>query len=72
MSWGMRDKMMRSKQYELFEREETALDYEFVRKDARLFSKSLPDESVKLIITSPPYNIGKSYETKTGIDEGHE
>ena len=24
--------------------------------------KTLPDESIKLIITSPPYNIGKVYE----------
>lgn len=33
------------------------------------FCKALPSASVKLIITSPPYNIGKEYETKTGIDE---
>lgn len=24
--------------------------------------KSLPDRSVKLVVTSPPYNIGKEYE----------
>jgi adenine-specific DNA-methyltransferase len=28
----------------------------------------LPDESVNLIITSPPYNIGKSYEKRTGLE----
>lgn len=33
------------------------------------FSKTLPSGSVKLIITSPPYNIGKEYETKISIDE---
>jgi adenine-specific DNA-methyltransferase len=27
--------------------------------------KTLPDRSVKLIITSPPYNIGKAYEEHT-------
>lgn len=29
---------------------------------------SLPDESMQLIVTSPPYNIGKSYEKRTGLD----
>lgn len=33
------------------------------------FLKTIPDKSVKLIVTSPPYNIGKSYETKTTIEE---
>lgn len=32
------------------------------------FMRGLPSESMKLIVTSPPYNIGKSYETKTSID----
>lgn len=31
--------------------------------------KTLPDGSVKLIITSPPYNIGKAYETATHLNE---
>ena len=26
--------------------------------------KTLPDESMQLIVTSPPYNIGKEYEKK--------
>lgn len=30
--------------------------------------KTVPDESVKLIVTSPPYNIGKEYEARTSID----
>lgn len=33
------------------------------------FLKTLPDGLVKLAITSPPYNIGKSYETKTSIEK---
>ena len=32
------------------------------------FMRRLPSGSMKLIVTSPPYNIGKSYETKTSID----
>lgn len=30
--------------------------------------RQIPDESIKLIITSPPYNIGKEYEKKLSID----
>lgn len=45
------------------------LDYRYECKDALDFCKTLPSNSVKLIITSPPYNIGKAYETKTSIEE---
>ncbi|MBI4739796.1 site-specific DNA-methyltransferase [Candidatus Woesearchaeota archaeon] len=31
------------------------------------FLKKVPDKSFKLIITSPPYNIGKVYEKKTDL-----
>ena len=44
------------------------LDYKYSCENALEFSRKLPDNSVKLVITSPPYNIGKEYETKTGID----
>ncbi|AGX87773.1 DNA-methyltransferase [Candidatus Symbiobacter mobilis] len=30
--------------------------------------KSIPNESLQLIVTSPPYNIGKEYETKLHLD----
>ena len=33
------------------------------------FTKQLPDDSVQLIITSPPYNIGKAYETRVSIQK---
>lgn len=32
--------------------------------DSRSFLKTVPDGSISLVITSPPYNIGKSYESK--------
>ncbi len=32
------------------------------------FMRSLPNESVQLVVTSPPYNIGKSYETREDMD----
>lgn len=37
--------------------------------DSLDFIKTLPDDSIKLIITSPPYNIGKEYEKKVDIEE---
>lgn len=33
------------------------------------FIKTIPDQSVKLVITSPPYNIGKKYEKKSSLNE---
>lgn len=44
------------------------LDYRYECENALSFTQSLADNSVKLIVTSPPYNIGKEYETKTSID----
>lgn len=32
------------------------------------YMRSLPKESMHLIVTSPPYNIGKSYERRTTLD----
>jgi DNA modification methylase len=37
--------------------------------DAVEFTKKLKDQSIQLIVTSPPYNIGKSYETRVSIQE---
>jgi len=35
--------------------------------DARRFLASIPDRSIKLIVTSPPYNVGKAYESRKAI-----
>ena len=32
------------------------------------FLQSIPDESVQLVVTSPPYNIGKEYEAVLDLD----
>lgn len=37
--------------------------------DSLQFLKTVPDESIKLIVTSPPYNIGKVYEERVKLDE---
>src|SRR6185437_8490255 len=37
-------------------------------EDNLTFMRSLPAESINLIVTSPPYNLGKEYETKGSLD----
>lgn len=37
-------------------------------EDNLVFMKGLSDEQMKLIVTSPPYNLGKNYENKTSLD----
>jgi adenine-specific DNA-methyltransferase len=37
-------------------------------QDNRLFMKTLRSESMQLIVTSPPYNIGKAYERRSSLD----
>lgn len=41
----------------------------YANMDTMQFMKDIPDNTIKLIITSPPYNIGKEYETRVSIDE---
>lgn len=38
-------------------------------EDNLKFMRSLPSEEIKLIVTSPPYNIGKEYEKKTSLEK---
>ena len=35
--------------------------------DSQTFLKTMPDNAISLVVTSPPYNIGKSYERKQDI-----
>ena len=37
-------------------------------EDNLAFMARLPDRAVKLVVTSPPYNLGKDYEAKTSLD----
>jgi len=30
---------------------------------------NIPDNFVKLVVTSPPYNLGKTYETRLDMDD---
>ena len=38
-------------------------------EDNLKFMRGLDDETMKLIVTSPPYNIGKSYEKRSPLDQ---
>ena len=37
--------------------------------DSYEFLKKIPDNYIKLVVTSPPYNLGKIYEDKVSLDE---
>ncbi len=44
-------------------------DYEIMKGDCLSVLKKIDDGKFDLILTSPPYNVGKSYETKTSIEK---
>jgi len=44
-------------------------DFQVLNGDSLKVLKSIEDSKFDLIITSPPYNVGKSYETKTNIEK---
>ncbi len=44
-------------------------DFQVLNGDSLKVLKSVEDGKFDLIITSPPYNVGKSYETKTSIEK---
>ncbi len=44
-------------------------DYQILNGDSLKILKGIEDKKFDLIITSPPYNVGKSYETKTSIEK---
>lgn len=45
------------------------IEYQMLHGDALEITKDLKDQQFDLIITSPPYNTGKEYETKTSIEK---
>ncbi|MBV6440374.1 MAG: hypothetical protein EPGJADBJ_02042 [Saprospiraceae bacterium] len=44
-------------------------EYQIINGDCMTVLAKFPEGKFDLIITSPPYNIGKSYETKTSIEK---
>ena len=45
------------------------IDYQIKKGDSLTVLKKIEDGKFDLILTSPPYNIGKSYEIKTSIEK---
>jgi len=37
--------------------------------DCRRFLREIPDESIQLVVTSPPYNLGKPYERRMDLED---
>ena len=53
----------------LFNYISTETEYEVRKGDCLTAIKKIEDGKFDLILTSPPYNVGKSYETKTSIEK---
>jgi DNA modification methylase len=53
----------------LFEYISPEISYKIINGDSLNALKIFEDKKFDLIITSPPYNVGKSYETKTSIEK---
>ena len=53
----------------LFDLIDPDIDFSIKNGDSLDVLKNLESNKFDLVITSPPYNIGKSYETKTTIEE---
>jgi DNA modification methylase len=53
----------------LFEYISNSLHYEMKNEDCLSVLKRTDDNKFDLVLTSPPYNVGKSYETKTSIEK---
>ncbi|MBI4727465.1 site-specific DNA-methyltransferase [candidate division TA06 bacterium] len=62
---------MRNKQVKepLIEYVSPEIEYQIKKGDSLVTLQNIEDNKFDLIITSPPYNIGKSYETKTSIEK---
>jgi adenine-specific DNA-methyltransferase len=44
------------------------IDFQIINDDCLTVLKKIEEGKFDLILTSPPYNVGKSYETKTSIE----
>jgi adenine-specific DNA-methyltransferase len=53
----------------LFEYIDPKVSYKIINDDSLSQLRKIEDEKFDLIITSPPYNIGKTYEIKTSIEK---
>ena len=56
------------RQRHIVDRFDSAAELVLYQGDVQDFVATLPDNSVSLIITSPPYNLGKEYEDRVSIE----
>lgn len=59
---------LESKRLKIADKYDATADVVLYLGDRLDLLKDIPDNSIKLIITSPPYNIGKKYEKRTDLD----
>lgn len=52
----------------LFEYVSKELSHNLINGDCLYVLKNIESNKFDLIVTSPPYNVGKSYEVKTSIE----
>ncbi len=55
-------------EHEIYERFDPDARIVLYPGDVESFVRALPDQSVNLIVTSPPYNLGKAYEVRVSIE----
>lgn len=60
---------MPAKAFRISDKYEPTADVVYYHGDTRDFIKTIPDGSVNLVVTSPPYNIGKVYEKKISLED---
>jgi len=60
--------MFKTEQVEICEGFDLKKSIVIFRGDCLDLLKTIPDETIKLVVTSPPYNIGKEYEKKLKLD----
>lgn len=44
-------------------------DVQIANSDTTAFLKTIPNDTARLVVSSPPYNIGKPYEKRTKLDQ---
>jgi adenine-specific DNA-methyltransferase len=54
---------------QIADRFDPGADLVLYQGDVNRFLATIPDETAALIITSPPYNLGKEYENRVAIEE---
>lgn len=66
----LKEKIFKMKVEEpLFDYISREISHKMINGDSLTVLKGIEDGKFDLIITSPPYNVGKSYETKTSIEK---